>query len=243
MGLPDYSGILGLGFSGGTMAKNTTNNATAHYTSLLANLFATPAFSSKASQRFSLALSRDESNSGTGGLLTIGSLPSLTDPAVNVSSTKLSSAAIQHFYNVSTTQYSFYSILIDGFEFGGQFHSPNTSTIVDSGYNGLEIPAETATLLNQKWSPPGNMSGSTLYLDCGATLSQPFGIRIGGQTYYIQSADLVGQMMNGTCYSLIIPGLSPNGYSLGDPLLKNTLTVFNWGNMTLDFYPRMHYAS
>ncbi|KAJ9606570.1 hypothetical protein H2200_008578 [Cladophialophora chaetospira] len=243
MGLPDYSGILGLGFSGGTMAYNSTTNASTHYSSLVSTLFNTPEFSSRRSKQFSLALSRDASNTGYGGTMTIGGVASLTEPSVNATSASFTSAPLQIFPNTSTAEYSWYSIYLDGFEFGGQMLSLNTSTIIDSGYNGLEIPREIATALNDHWSPPGNVSGTTVFLDCAAKLDQPFGMTIGGATYYIQFADLVGQMANGTCYSLVIAGLPPNGYSIGDPLLKNTLAVFDWGEMVMSFYPRMYYAS
>lgn len=225
------------------MAKNSTTNSSTTYPSIMSTLFATPEFHATESKLFSLALSRDTSNSGSGGAMTIGGIASLADPSINVTSSSFTSAPIQLFENTSSTAYSWYSIIIDGFNFGGNLTSPNTSTIIDSGYNGLEIPQATATLLNTNWSPPGNISGSTLFLDCGAKLNQPFGVRIGGALYIIQSADLVGRMPNGSCYSLIIAGLPPNGYSIGDPILKNTLAVFDWGKMVMSFYSRVYYAS
>jgi hypothetical protein len=100
-----------------------------------------------------------------------------------------------------------------------------------------------ATLLKDHWSPPGVVSGSTILLDCSAVLPEAFGIRIGGATYYIDSADLVDQMTNGSCYSLIIAGFPPNGYSVPDPLLRNTMAVFDWGELVMSFYPRVYYQS
>lgn len=243
MGLPDYSGILGLGFSGGTMAKNSSTNSSVNYPSILSTLFQTPVFSARSIQKFSLALSRDASDTGYGGSLTLGGIPSLSDPSVNVSSTNFTSAPIQIYSNTSETDYSWYSIVLDGFDFGGNLTLPDTPTIIDSGYNGLEIPKAIATELNEHWSPKGNVSGTAVFLDCDAVLDRPFGIKIGGRTYFIESSDLVGQMTNGTCYSLVISGLPPNGYSIGDPLLKNTLAVFDWGEMVMSWYPRMQYAS
>ncbi len=133
--------------------------------------------------------------------------------------------------------------------------------IIDSGYNGLEIPKAVTTALHSAWSPPGVDMGTNFFLDCDATLPD-FGMRIGGTTFGIKAEDLIGQMPNGTCYSVVIAGLAPNGYSLGDPLLWNTLVVFDWGaeevmsskdgpvwaamgsgNASLWFCERMEYAS
>lgn len=224
------------------MAHNSSTNATVQYPSIMETLFNKSTFAAPHSKKFSLALSRDMSSTGNGGVLTIGGIPSLTNPAINASSA-FTSTPIEIYANTSTTQFSWYNITLDGFEFGGSILAPNTSTIIDSGYNGLEIPSGVATLLNNNWSPPGVVSGSTIFLDCGAVLSEMFGIKIGGATYYIDSADLVGQMTNGSCYSLIIAGFPPNGYSVGDPLLRNTLAVFDWGEMVMSFYPRVYYHS
>ncbi|KAK4937405.1 hypothetical protein LTR10_021942 [Elasticomyces elasticus] len=241
-GLPDYSGIIGLGFSGGTMAHKSSTNATVQYPSIMETLFNTSTFAAPHSKKFSFALSRDASSTGYGGVLTIGGIPSLTHPTINASST-FTSTPIEIYANTSTTQYSWYNITLEGFDFGERLVAPNTTTIIDSGYNGLEIPSEVATMLNNNWSPPGNVSGSTIFLDCNAVLSSAFGVRIGGATYYIDSADLVGQMTNGSCYSLVIAGFPPNGYSVGDPFLRNALAVFDWGEMVISFYPRVYYQS
>lgn len=175
-------------------------------------------------------------------MLTIGGIPDLKDPSINASSV-YTSAPLQYYCNASKSDYSFYAITVDSFNIGSSLISPNTSVIIDSGYNGLEIPEALFEETNKKWQPQGNLSGTTLFLDCNARLSEPFGITVGGTTYYVDSVDLNGRMENGSCYSLFYPGPPPNGYSIGDPFLRNTLAVFDWGEKMMSFYPRQYYKS
>ncbi|KAI1623238.1 hypothetical protein EDD37DRAFT_682777 [Exophiala viscosa] len=171
------------------------------------NTFDTSAFAATHCKKFSLAISRDASSTGIGRVLTIGGIPSLTDPAINVSST-FTSAPIELWSKTSTTQNSWYNITPDRFELGGSVVAPTTPSMIDSGYNGPEIPHEVDTLLNNNWSPPGTASGSTIFLNCKAVLSEPFGVMIGGATYYIDTADLVRRRTYGSCYTLIIAGFA-----------------------------------
>ena len=251
------SGILGLGFPAGTRAYSTKNNSAVHYPSILSTLFNSNAIP----PLFSLALSRDVANISNGGVFTIGGIPDMQDPSINVTSKQPAVTPVQYYPNVSKTEYSVYSINIDNFVLGSETLAPETPVIIDSGYNGLEIPKAVSTALNSAWRPPGVDMGTNLFLDCDATLPD-FGVRIGGTTFDIKAEDLIGQMSNGTCYSLVIAGLPPNGYSLGDPLFRNTLVVFDWGaeevmsskdgqvqagmgtgNASLWFWERMEYAS
>ena len=121
-------------------------------------------------------------------------------------------------------------------------------------------PEVVVNAINDAWSPPGRDIGTSSFLDCDATLPD-FGIAIEGAMFGIKVEDLVGRMTNGTCYSLVIAGLPPNRYSLGDPLLRNTLVAFDWameqvmssedgqvraengGNAILWFWEGMEYES
>jgi len=175
-------------------------------------------------KQFSLALSRDASKNGNGGVFTIGGLPSNT-PAVNVSNNQPTSAALQLFAAFSTTQPTFYSILVDNFFLAGTAYNPNQQIIIDSGADAFEVPAATAKVMNSYWSPAPSSDGT---LSCNAVLTKDIGITIGGRKYHVSSQDLIGQGNDGSCYSLISSGSDATGYLIGDPFLKNVVAVFNW---------------
>lgn len=177
-------------------------------------------------QGFSIALSRDTSSNGNGGIFTIGGIPALDDPAVNVSSTSYTSAPLQIDADGSATELSFYSIFVDGFAVGDTTDDAGAQVIIDSGAPSLDVPQDVASALNSLWSPSIGSDGRTL--DCNAVLTASFGIAIGGATYYLDSADLISSNGDGTC-STAVNG-ADSGYILGDPFLKNVLAVYDWGN-------------
>ncbi|KAK5950078.1 hypothetical protein OHC33_008793 [Knufia fluminis] len=77
--------------------------------------------------QFSLALSRDSSNTSTGGLLTFGGTPDYHLPTVNLSSSFVESPIKPLAYDpTNTTRY--YSISIDGFSFPAFTNYSSTTT-------------------------------------------------------------------------------------------------------------------
>jgi len=191
-------------------------------------IFEIDTFNPPLARQFSLAISRDESGNGNGGVFTIGGIPDLTDPAINASST-YTSAPFQVFPSISSNVYSFYSILVDGIVIGSNTYDQGVQVIIDSGANALDLPQDAADFINSNWSPPPDSNGA---LPCDAVLTVPVGITIGGATYYIDSQDLIGQFEGGVCASLVEAG-SDNEYILGDPLLRNTLAVYDWDNQVM----------
>lgn len=176
-------------------------------------------------QYFAIALSRDNAGSGSGGTFTIGGVPDLTDPSINVSSTSYTSAAFQFVASQSTTKYSFYSFLVDSFVLGTSSDGAGTQVILDSGADVIQVPNTIAQAVNSVWSPPMDSGGT---LACDARLTEPFGITIGGATYYVDSADLLFSNGDGTCSSLLAAG-EEGEYLVGDPFLRNVLAVYDWG--------------
>ena len=241
---------MGLGFPGATSgyALNTTTKKIQQtsYPSIMSVLFdnVTNAYDPPLPQMFSIALSRDKSATGQAGKLTIGGVPSLNYPDVNVSSTEPSSAALIPFPGISTTSLSFYSFLIDGYAISSNTTAGgSTQVIVDSGAPTFEMPAALAKQVNNLWVPKGKLDDSgDLVLNCSATLSEPVGVTIGGTTYYLQSQDLMLKG-GGECSSAVSAGDQKEGILLGDPFLKNVLAVFDWEDSQMSFYPRMYYKS
>ena len=241
---------MGLGFPGATggYSRNATTKKfqPTSYPSIISVLFdnVTNAYDPPLPQMFSIALSRDKSGTGQAGKFTIGGVPSLNYPDVNVSSTEPSSAALIPYAGISSTELSFYSFLIDGYAIGSNTTAGGSiQVIVDSGAPTFEMPAALAKKVNSLWTPKGKLDDSgDLILDCSATLSEPVGVTIGGTTYYLQSQDLMLKS-EGDCFSAVSAGDQEDGILIGDPFLKNVLAVFDWEDSQMSFYPRMYYKS
>jgi hypothetical protein len=200
------------------------------YSPIMNTLFEVATFSPPLAKQFSIALSRDDSANGFGGILTLGGIPDLTDPAVNASDS-YTFAPWQVVPSRSTTDYTFYSILVDGIVIGSSTVDAGFQILVDSGANSFQVTQATADAINSLWSSV-NADGS---LPCDAFLTEPIGVAIGGATYFIDSADLLHPNPDGTtCHSLVYVGDTENNeFLVGDPLLKNTLAVFDWENQVM----------
>ena len=210
-----------------TSAINSTTRDPVPYPSIMDNLFEIATFDPPLAQQFSIALSRDVSAAGNGGTLTIGGVPDFTDPTVNVSSDTSTSATLQLVTSFSTVNYTFYSIIIDGYVLGESTMGAQTQIIIDSGADVIEAPTDIANAINGLWTTV-NADGS---LPCDAGFTEPFGIAIGGATYYVNPADLISNV-NGVCNSLVSPG-DGDQFLVGDPLLKNVLAIYDWGNVVM----------
>ena len=156
------SGLVGLAFQTLTSAYPGTNvsadNQTTNrikYPSIIDTIFE---IDNLTQPLFSLALSRDESNTSYGGELAIGGTPVLTDPTINASSIFASAAfeiLTQQFIDPDTPEYQFYVINITDVAFGpetaGTTALPNAQFIVDSGtcktsINTISSPSSASSL-------------------------------------------------------------------------------------------------
>jgi len=216
------SGLLGLGLKQLTSALNITTGAPVLYNPIVSTLFNVDTFDPPLANQFSLTLSRDDSATGNGGVVTFGGIPDLEDPAINGSSTP-TSASWQYTNSISTDQFYFYSILVDGFVVGSDTYDPGFQIIIDSGANSFQVPEDTANLINSYWSPPMEPNFT---ISCDAVLEVPIGVAIGGETYYIESRDLMAPW-EGSCVSLVSSG-AEDLFLVGGPLLKNVVALFDF---------------
>src|SRR2546429_1065051 len=122
-----------MAFPGLTSARNLTTGESVLYSPIMETLFSADTSDWDFAKQFSLAISRDASRNGNGGILTIGGVPSLTDPSVNVSSQSYTSAPFQLVTSRSTSEYTFYPINVDGFVLGQSSTDVGTQIIIDSG--------------------------------------------------------------------------------------------------------------
>lgn len=182
---------------------------------------------------FSIAISRDESETGAGGVFVIGGLPDTNAPTVNASS----EWAVAPFELLATSEaqtYSEYAITVETVTyFSAASPSPlsfsGTQFIVDSGTTRNCLPADDADAFNSLFNPPAQFDEQqqTYYVDCSA-VAPSLVYSIGGQAFSVHPFDLILSTGAGTCFS----GVSRCGASfiLGDVFLRNVLAVFDWGN-------------
>ena len=202
------------------------NHDRAPYNPIMSTLFAMDSFKPALAKQFSIALSRDSSNIGIGGTFIIGGVPAnLKDPAINTSSPYGTSAPWQHVKTRSTSEFTFYSILVDGIKIGSTIDNPGLQIILDSGANMFQVPAGNATDINKLWTK-FNADGS---ISCHVTLAKPVGVVIGGVMFWIEPSDLLLPNADGkSCQSLV--SSCDKECVMGDPFLKNVLAMFDWDN-------------
>jgi hypothetical protein len=199
---------------------------------------------------FSMAISRDKSNTGTAGLLEFGRVPDLTDPRVNASANFVRTP-IRPFDNVIGFSEAFfaYTIAVDGVN-TTTGPLPNSSALyeVDTGTTLNTLPTKVATTLLRGFEPPVfRLPGVPGYVaNCTATGPQ-HGFTIAGETFWINPADLLlpypALLPEGTCFVGVQDGGGTGPFLLGDTFLRNVVAVFDVGNQEMRFSSRMYYKS
>ncbi|KAL6720259.1 hypothetical protein ACLMJK_002180 [Lecanora helva] len=247
------SGVLGLGFPANTRAFTGSDYSK---DSAANQITYNPIFTSMYKEGsvpplFSLALERD----GT-GQLAVGGTPDVQFVPVFASSP---------FQMVTTsgttagkTQYTFYSITTNGFEYQSAqsnwnvgswltyFGNPNDPTkvqvLIDSGTTVNYLPQTIADAVNKLFEPAAAYNSPTGYYDvkCDAKVPE-FGVKIGQEIFYINSKDMIIHLDSTTC----ITGVTSTGVGgnsiLGHAFLKNVLAVFDVGASEMRFAAREYY--
>ncbi|KAI1619594.1 aspartic peptidase domain-containing protein [Exophiala viscosa] len=244
------SGILGVAFGpsaiySGSNPKFDGANNRLQYSVVMNTIFDVQGLTSS---YFSLALSRDASQTGFGGYLAIGGVPDHTDPRVNAATT-FASSPILIDPNFDAAEPSLYTVDIGGvFWYGNDDTTSGSDTenikfVIDSGAAFSYVTPDTAAAINGLFDPPGSIVDGSWEVGCGAT---PPSVQyvIGGQAFKVNLADMIHQQsINQGCLSAF-QTMSPGGYqSLGDNLFRNTLIVFDWGEMQLHLAARPDYES
>ena len=228
-----FSGLVGLSYNPETTAYTGTNpladgpNNYVVSSSIINTIFETDALTAPF---FALAISRDESNTGYGGVLTIGELPDLADPRVNASPDFVS-AVIEP----GADGYTAYEINAD-ISYGTQELSSSIAGpmqwLVDSGTTLLDFPTQDAAAFNALWEPPPTSTEGIFWLvECDATPPKLV-VDISGVSFTVNPLDLV-QQYNGVCYSGVAAAPAGYGGILGTVFLRNVLAVFDWGNSSM----------
>jgi hypothetical protein len=179
------------------------------------------------------------------GVMTIGGLPDITDPRVNVTKDSLEvTVPIEKFEGVD--DYEAYVVTVDAFHrSGAPTGAGKAQYVVDTG----TIPTiMNETLINdfiKLFDPPAyyNETLAAYLVGCDAT-APDFGVEIGGKIFQHNPKDLIldkaGILPN--CQLAIQASLAKGTVNiLGNLFLKSVLAVFDVGKEQMTFASRLYY--
>ncbi|KAL2262573.1 hypothetical protein VTK26DRAFT_903 [Humicola hyalothermophila] len=236
------SGLIGLAFPALTNAYygETTEHG------LASQVHYSPLFTSMVSQGlvdpvFSISIDRNASS----GMLAFGGVAPAT--GLDLSKTATLDMIITSIIAspASAFQYSFYTVIPDGWYYDQTTTTKKIPYIVDSGTTLCYLPPNLADAINQAFQPPAVymwMYGA-YFTSCDAIAPQ-VAVMLDGVKFYLNPVDLIYRTMvdplTGLCMTAIASGGS-GPYILGDAFMQNALTVFDVGQAKMRFIPRQHY--
>ena len=204
--------------------------------------FLTTVFNDNLTQpTFAFALSRSASS---GGVMTLGGIPDVNAPSINATHGVAVTVPIEFYSNA--TILLLYVVTVDAFEYTGA--PPNAGQgqfIVDTGTSINILSPTEASAFNALFDPPAIIDDSTGFYTvlCNATVPE-LGVKIGGQTFHHNAADMIIPVTggDGVCLSAVQAFLTTVALPIiGAAFLKNVLAVFDVGGNEMTFISRVYY--
>ena len=247
------SGVLGLAFPANTRAfTGSSYSADSAANQISYNpIFTSMYTEGSVAPLFSLALERD----GTGSFA-VGGTPDVQYVPVFASSPfQLLTASGT---TAGKTQYTFYSITTNGFEYQSAqanwnlgswltyFGNPNdpsqVQVLIDSGTTVNYLPTNIADAVNKLFIPAATYNSQIGYYTVPCDAKAPeFGVKIGQETFYVNPQDMVIRLSSQTCISGVTATGAGGNSILGHAFLKNVLAVFDLGASEMRFAAREYY--
>ncbi|KAL9109578.1 MAG: hypothetical protein Q9227_005758 [Pyrenula ochraceoflavens] len=205
---------------------------------------------------FSLAISRDESNRGNAGVLTIGGTPAGLS---NVTGPFASTPLMPPFKNSIRSAY--YRISVEALVYQDVVSDGPVQYLVDSGTTLLLLPRQDAAALNALFKPPAYFPTGTngMFLVRCDAVAPDLSIKIGGKNFAINPVDLIRvlvpcvagakndtcspEIQEKTCVSAIQAPFDGETFILGEMFLRNVVAIFDIGEAKMRFAGREFYAS
>lgn len=233
----DTSGLLGLAFPGltsGYVGNDPTKddtNAQAHYPSILQLMFDSDLVKP---HQFTLAISRDASQKGNGGVLALGDPSSILSDA-NVAADTSKTATVPLEVTNNFPWYAFYSLTVDQVVYTGTSTSAHQYSL-DCGSQHLYLHDYDAAHLAPLYDPPATKDSASFYTVPCNSKPPKLSFRFGTVTIDINEADMIltdPQLPNGTCF----PAVQSENYVgrpiLGDPFFRNVVAIHDWDKMQM----------
>ncbi|GAB1312608.1 Aspartic-type endopeptidase-like protein [Madurella fahalii] len=190
---------------------------------------------------FSMAIDRNAST----GMLAFGGIA----PATGVDMTRIANLdmIIAQVISLPETarEYSFYTVIPDGWQYGQATNTKKFPYIIDSGTTLNYLPPDLADSINQAFQPPGVyiwMYGA-YFTACDAIAPQ-VAVILDGIKFWINPVDLIYRNLVDPLTGLCLTAISSGGtgpYILGDAFMQNALVVFDVGEAKMRFIPRQRY--
>ncbi|KAL2173474.1 aspartic peptidase domain-containing protein [Thermothelomyces heterothallicus CBS 202.75] len=236
------SGLMGLAFPSLTNAY--LGKAGDH--DILNQVQYSPLFTSMVNQGlvdpvFSIAIDRNASS----GMIAFGGIAPAS--GLDLSRTAVLDMIITSVASIPATssQYSFYTVIPDGWYYDQTTNTKKVPYIVDSGTTLNYLPPGLADAINAAFDPPAVylwMYGA-YFTSCDAIIPQ-VAVLLNGVKFNISPLDLLYRALvdpvTGLCMTAIADGGS-GPYILGDAFMQNALVIFDVGQAQMRFIPRQHY--
>ncbi|KAK4237265.1 aspartic peptidase domain-containing protein [Achaetomium macrosporum] len=236
------SGLLGLGFPALTNAYIGESSEHEYGNQVQYS----PLFTSMVNQGlvdpvFSIAIDRNASS----GMLTFGGVaPASNADQSNVATLDMVITSVGDIPE-STYQYSFYTVVPDGWYYDQTTSTKKLPYIVDSGTTLNYLPPNLADAINAAFDPPATymwMYGA-YFTSCDAVAPQ-VAVLLDGIKFDINPVDLIYRTMVDPMTGLCVTSIASGGsgpYILGDAFMQNALVVFDVGQAKMRFIPRQRY--
>lgn len=238
----ETSGLMGFAypaltsaFSGGNASADNVNVTSVYYNNWIFNAIERGLVDSM----FSFALERYGSDQE--GQLSLGGLPDVETTGYFASTPiqimELTSRAIQ------SSNFSYYTIVPEGFGIDDQQIDTNIPVIVDSGTTLNYLPYNLTRQIARAFDPPAEYDAfyGLFEADCNATVPD-VSVTIGGTNFHMAAEDilLTGDLGYDSDTGLCLLGIQPMSdiYILGGTFLKNVLAVFDIGASEMRFVAR-----
>ncbi|KAK3320423.1 aspartic peptidase domain-containing protein [Cercophora scortea] len=236
------SGLMGLAFPSLTNAYLGTSEDHDPGNQLeYSPLFTSMVNQGKIPPLFSIAIDRNSSS----GMLAWGGIPPAT--GIDHGKTATLDMIITNLIDQPATayEYSFYTIIPDGWQYDQTTDLKKFPYIVDSGTTLCYLPPDVAEAINEAFQPAAVylwMYGA-YFTSCTAIVPQ-IAVVLNGIRFYLNPADLIYREMvdplTGLCMTAIASGGS-GPFILGDVFMQSALVVFDVGQAKMRFIPREFY--
>ncbi|KAJ9143359.1 Aspartic-type endopeptidase-like protein [Pleurostoma richardsiae] len=191
---------------------------------------------------FTIAISRNSS----GGVIAFGGVP-YGLPGMDYTAYATCDIIITNLVDLPYTavEYSFYTVIPDGFMYGGVSDRTKYPFIVDTGTTLIYLPPSVAEAINNLFDPPGEyMWGYGAYFTACDAVAPPFAVVLDGQPFYVNPVDMiyrgVQDPISGLCMTAVTSG-GTGPFILGSAWLQNVVATFDVDNAEMTFVGRRFY--
>ncbi|KAM7189416.1 Aspartic peptidase domain containing protein [Naviculisporaceae sp. PSN 640] len=190
---------------------------------------------------FSMAIDRNAST----GLIAFGGIAPVT--GLDTSRTATVDLVVASLVERAVTayQYSFYTIIVDGWQFGQTTNMIKYPYIIDSGTTLCYLPPDLAEAVASAYTPKAVYlpNYGAYFTNCNAIVPTVLAVILNGVKFFINPVDLIYRDMTEPTTGLCMTAFSTGGsgpYILGDVFMQNALVVFDHGEAKMTFIPRLY---